>query len=105
MACTDGGLCDADLGSDLADSHVRAGQVENLLLLRRADRAAGHVADAAGCRGLARLLCRRYANRAQFRSHLTRDETLAEGEQGLPVVCVEPTNAPGTRNFYMQTAS
>ena len=80
-ACgTDSGLCDADLRSDLADSHVRAGQVENLLLLRRADRAAGHVADAAGCRGLARLLGRRYANRAQFRSHLTRDETLAEGE-------------------------
>ena len=44
-ACgTDSGLCDADLRSDLADSHVRAGQVENLLLLRRADRAAGHVA-------------------------------------------------------------
>ena len=70
---TDGGLCDTDLGSDLADSHTRAGQVENLLLLRRADRAAGHVADAAGCRGLARLLCRRYANRAQFRSHLARN--------------------------------
>lgn len=28
-----------------------------------------------------------------------------KGKQGLPVVCVEPTNAPGTRNFYMQTVS
>ena len=80
-ACgTDSGLCNADLGSDLTDRHGRAGQTEDLLLLGRADRAAGHVADAAGCRGLARLLGRRYANRAQFRSHLTRDETLAEGE-------------------------
>ena len=77
---TDGGLCDADLGSDLADSHVRAGHVENLLLLRRADRAAGHVADAAGFRDLAVLLDRRYAGRVRFRSHLARDETLAEGE-------------------------
>ena len=77
---TDGGLCDADLGSDLADSHVRAGQVENLLLLRRADRTAGRVADTAGRRDLARLPSRRYASRARFRSNLTRDETLAEGE-------------------------
>ena len=102
---TDGGLCDADFGNDMADSHARAGQVENLLSLRRADRSAGHLADAAGRRGLAGRRSRRYASCAQFRSHLTRDETLAEGEQGLPVVCVEPTNAPGTRNFYMQTAS
>ncbi len=77
---TDGGLCDADLGSDLTDSHARAGQVENLLLLRRADRTAGHVADAAGCRGLARLPSRRYASRARLQSRLTRDEMLAEGE-------------------------
>lgn len=77
---TDGGLCDADLGSDLADRHGRAGQTEDLLLLGRADRTAGRVADAAGCRGLAGRRSRRYANRAQFRSHLTRDETLAEGE-------------------------
>lgn len=77
---TDGGLCDADLSSDLADSYARTGQVENLLLLRRADRAVGRVADAAGCRDLAVLLGRRYAGRARFRSHLTRDETLAEGE-------------------------
>ena len=50
---TDGGLCDADLGSDLADRHARAGQIEDLLLLGRADRAAGRVADAASRRGLA----------------------------------------------------
>ena len=89
----DSSLCDADLGSDLADRHARAGQVENLLLLRRADRTAGHVADAAGRRGLAVLLGRRYASRARRRSNLTRDETLAEGEQGLPVVCVEVAEA------------
>lgn len=77
---TDSGLCDADLGSDLADSHVRAGQVENLLLLRRADRTAGHVADAAGRRDLAGRCSRRYASCARFRSHLARNETLAEGE-------------------------
>ena len=91
---TDGGLCDADLGSDLTDRHARAGQVENLLLLRRADRAAGHVADAASRRGLARLPSRRYANRARFRSHLARDETPTEGEQGLPFVCVELASTP-----------
>ena len=79
---TDGGLCDADFGSDLADSHARAGQVENLLLLRRADRTAGRVADAADCRGLARFCRRRYARLARLRSHLTRRETLAEDEQG-----------------------
>ena len=79
---TDGGLCDADLGSDLADSHVRAGQVENLLLLRRADRAVGRVADAAGRRGLVPLLGRRYARRVRLRSYLTRDEALTESEQG-----------------------
>ena len=94
---TDGGLCDTDLGSDLADSHVRAGQIDDLLLLGRTDRAAGHVADAAGCRGLARLPSRRYASRARFRSHLARDETLAEGEQGLPVVCVEFAEAHHTK--------
>ena len=101
----DGGLCDADLGSDLTDRHGGAGQVENLLLLRRADRATSRVADTAGRRGLAHLRSRRYASRARLQSYLTRDEALTEGEQGLPVVCVEPTNAPGTRNFYMQTAS
>ena len=90
---TDGGLCDADLGSDLADRHGLAGQIEDLLLLGRADRAAGRVADAAGRRGLARLRSRRCASRARLRSHLARDETLAEGEQGLPVVCVELAEA------------
>ena len=91
---TDGGLCDADLGSDMADRHARADRVENPLLLRCANRPAGRVADAAGRRGLARLLGRRYASRARFRRHLTRDETLAEGEQGLPVVCVELASTP-----------
>ena len=38
---TDGGLCDADLGSDLTDSHARADQIEDLLLLRCAGRTAG----------------------------------------------------------------
>ena len=90
---TDGGLCDANLGSDLADRHGRAGQTEDLLLLGRADRTAGRVPDAAGRRGLAVLLGRRYASRARRRSNLTRDETLAEGEQGLPVVCVEVAEA------------
>ena len=90
---TDGGLCNADLRSDLADSYARAGQIDDLLLLRRADRATSHVADAAGHRGLARLRSRRYASRTRFRSHLTRDETLAEGEQRLPVVCVELAEA------------
>ena len=79
---TDSGLCDADLGSDLADRHGRAGQIEDLLLLGCADRPAGRVADTAGRRGLARRLSRRYASRARFWSHFARDETLAEGEQG-----------------------
>ncbi len=56
---TDGGLCDTDLGSDLADSHVRAGQIDDLLLLGRTDRAAGRVADTAGRRDLTVLLGRR----------------------------------------------
>ena len=79
---TDSGLCDADLCSDLADRHARAGQIEYLLLLRRADRATSRVADAAGRRGLAHFCRRRYTRCARFRSHLIRDETLAEGEQG-----------------------
>ena len=104
---TDGGLCDADLGSDLADRHGRAGQIEDLLLLGCADRPAGHVADAAGRRGLAGRCSRRYASRARFQSHLTRNETLAEGEQGLPVVCVELAEAHlGQKTIlYIQTAS
>ena len=78
----DGGLSDTDLSSDLAGRHAGGLQIEYLLLLRDADRAAGHVADAAGCRGLARLPSRRYASRARLRSHLTRDEAPTEGEQG-----------------------
>ena len=77
---TDGSLGDVNLRSDLADSHARAGQIEDLLLLGCADRAAGRVADAAGRRGLAVLLGRRYARCARLRSHLTREEALAEGE-------------------------
>lgn len=77
---TDSGLCDADLRSDLADSYARAGQIDDLLLLRRADRTAGRLTDTASRRGLAGLRGRRYASRARFRNHLTRDKTLAEGE-------------------------
>ena len=77
---TDGGLCDADFGSDLADSYACTGQIENLLLLRRSDRSAGRVADTASRRDLAVLLGRRYASRARLPSHLARNETLAEGE-------------------------
>ena len=79
---TDGGLGDTDLGSDLASRHAGGLQIEYLLLLRRADRTTGRPADTAGFRDLAVLLGRRYANRARRRSNLTRDETLAEGEQG-----------------------
>ena len=78
----DGGLSDTDLGSDLAGRHAGGLQIEYLLLLRRADRTAGRLADTAGCSDLACFRRRRYASRARLRSHLTRDETLAEGEQG-----------------------
>ena len=78
----DGGLSDTDLGSDLAGRHAGGLQIEYLLLLRRADRTAGRLADTAGCSGLACFRRRRYASRARLRSHLTRDETLAEGELG-----------------------
>ncbi len=49
----DGGLSDTDLGSDLAGRHAGGLQIEYLLLLRRADRTAGRLADTAGCSGLA----------------------------------------------------
>lgn len=78
----DGGLSDTDLGSDLARRHACGLKAQDLLLLGRADRTAAGVADAAGCRDLAVLLGGRYASRARFWSYLTRDETLAEGEQG-----------------------
>ena len=90
---TDSGLCDADLRSDLADSYARAGQIDDLLLLGCADRTAGRLTDTASRRGLAGRRSRRYASCAQFRGHITRDETLAEGEQGLPVVCVKLAEA------------
>lgn len=78
----DGGLSDTDLGSDLAGRHTCGLKPQDLLLLGRADRTAGCLADTASRRDLVLLLGRRYASRARFRSHLTRDETLAEGEQG-----------------------
>ena len=78
----DGGLSDTDLGSDLAGRHTCGLKPQDLLLLGRADRATSRVADAASRRGLAGRCSRRYASRARFWSHLTRDETLAEGEQG-----------------------
>ena len=49
----DGGLGDTDLGSDLAGSHAGRLKAQDLLLLRRADRTAGRLADTAGCSGLA----------------------------------------------------
>ena len=76
----DGGLSSTYLGSDLAGRHARGLQFEYLLLLRRADRTADRLTDTASRRGLAGLRGRRYASRARFRNHLTRDETLAEGE-------------------------
>ena len=74
-----GGGC-ADLSSDRSGGHAGGLQIEYLLLLRRADRTADRLANTAGRRGFARLLGRRYARRTRFRSHLTRDEALAEGE-------------------------
>lgn len=93
----DGGLSDTDLGSDLAGRHAGGLQVEDLLLLRRADRTTGRLADTAGFRDLAVLLGRRYASRARFWSHLARDEALAEGEQGWPVVRIDAAQVYGLR--------
>lgn len=50
---TDGGLIDTDLDSDLAGRHAGGLKAQDLLLLRRADRTAGRLADSAGRRGLA----------------------------------------------------
>ena len=72
----------ADLPSDRSGGHAGGLKAQDLVLLRRADRTAGRLADTAGCSGLAGRRSRRYASRARFRSHLTRDEALAEGEQG-----------------------
>ena len=72
----------ADLPSDRSGRHAGGLQVEDLLLLRRADRTADRLADTTDCRGLAPLHGRRYARRARLRSNLTRDEALTEGEQG-----------------------
>ena len=78
----DGGLSDTDLDSDLAGRHTCGLKAQDLLLLGHADRTAGRLTDTAGRRGLASLLGRRYARRVRLRSYLTRDEALAEGEQG-----------------------
>ena len=72
----------ADLPSDRSGRHAGGLKAQDLLLLRRADRTAGRLADAACRRGLARFCRRRYTSRARLRSNLTLDETLAEGEQG-----------------------
>ena len=53
----DGELSDTDLDSDLAGRHAGGLKAQDLLLLRRADRTAGRLADAACRRGLARF-CR-----------------------------------------------
>ena len=76
----DGGFSDTDLGSDLAGRHICGFKPQDLLLFGCADRATSRVADAASRRGLAGRCSRRYASRARFWSHLTCDETLAEGE-------------------------
>ena len=78
----DGGLSDTDLDCDLAGRHTCGLKAQDLLLLGHADRTAGRLTDTASRRGLASLLGRRYARRVRLRSHLTRHETLAEGEQG-----------------------
>ena len=76
------GLSDTAPDSDLAGRYARGFKAQDLLVLRRADRTTGRLADAASRRGLAGLCCRRYASRARFRRYLTRDEALTEGEQG-----------------------
>ena len=68
------GLSDTAPDSDLAGRYARGFKAQDLLLLRRADRTAGRLADTASFRDL--------ASRARLRSNLTRDEALAEGEQG-----------------------
>lgn len=85
----DGGLGDTHLGSDLADRHTRRLKTQDLLLLCGANRTTAGVADAAGTRSIASLGSRWYADRARFRSDLTGEEACAEGEEGLPVVCVD----------------
>ena len=68
----------ADLPSDRSGGHAAGLQVEDLQRLRRADRTACRLADAADRRGLAPLLGRRCARPARFRSHLTCDEAPAK---------------------------
>ena len=73
------GLSDTAPDSDLAGRYARGFKAQDLLVLRRADRTAGRLADAACHRGLARPRSRRYARCARLRRHLTHDEALTEG--------------------------
>lgn len=81
----DGGRYDVDLRSDLTDSQARAGQIENLLLVRRTGRTTDRVSDVAGRRGLAQPRSRRYAGQVRFRNHLSHNEAPTEGEPRQPL--------------------
>ena len=81
----DGGLSDTDLDSDLAGRHTCGLKAQDLVLLRRADRTAGRVPDAASRRGLAGRFCRRYAGQVRFRNHLSHNEAPTESEPRQPL--------------------
>ena len=75
----------ADLPSDRSGGHAGGLQVEDLLLVRRTGRTTDCVSNAAGRRSLAPLLGRRYASRARFRNHLSRNEAPTESEPRQPL--------------------
>ena len=75
----------ADLPGDRAGRHAGGLQIEYLLLLRRADRTAGRLADTASRRGLARFCRRRYAGQVRFRNHLSHNEAPTESEPRQPL--------------------
>ena len=75
----------ADLPSDRAGGHAGGLQIEYLLLLRRADRTAGRLADGAGRRGLAGFCRRRYAGQVRFRNHHSHNEAPTESEPRQPL--------------------
>ena len=79
------GLSDTAPDSDLAGRYARGFKAQDLLVLRRADRTTGRLADTASRRGLARFCRRRYARRARFRSGLTYDEAPAKEEPRQPL--------------------
>lgn len=81
----DGGLSDTDLDSDLAGRHAGGLKTQDLLLLRRADRTAGRLADTASRRGLARFCRRRYAGQVRSRNHLSHNEVPTESEPRQPL--------------------